>query len=151
MTPKDQMHYCIQVGVTLGEGRGDQLPPLQAWNGLLITNILQETCPRDCITESVVLALGEAILFFGRHSCNEGLLYCDAQDIEHGLMGSITWTGRTAQVEATVKTIQEGCRTIEDAVPERKMKDRGPGHPQRAPRIPKVFPPEVDPLLGWEL
>ena len=78
----------------------------------------------------MVLALGEAILFFRRCSHNDGLLYCDAQDIKHGLTGSVTWVERTAQVEMIVNTIQEGCRAIMDVVIEKKTKDRGPGHPQ---------------------
>ena len=95
-----------------------------------MTNILQQACPKDHITEAVVLAPEETILFFGWHSCNEGLLYCDAQDIEHVLTGSLTWAGRTAQVEKTVNTIQEGHRAITDAILEMKMKARGPGHPE---------------------
>ena len=129
MTPEDQMCYCIHVRVTLGEGRVDQPPPSHTWNGLLITNILQETCPRDHNTEAVVLALGEAILFFGRHLHNKGLLYCDAQGIEHSLMDSVTWAGRTAQVELTVNTIQEGHRAIADTILEKEMRATGPGHP----------------------
>ena len=130
ITPKDHTHYCVHTRVSLGEGRGDQPSPSHAWNWLLITNILQEVCPRDCITEAVVLVPGEAILFFGRCLHNEGLLHCDAQDIEHGLMGSITGAGRTAWVEATVKTLQEGHRAIADAILEMKTKARGPGHPK---------------------
>ena len=130
MTPEDQMHYCIHMKVTLGEGRGIQPPPSHALNVLLIADILQEACPRDHITEAVVLAPGEAILFFGRCLCNGGLLYCDAQDIDHGLRCSVMWTGRTAQVEVTANTIQEGHRAIVNAVLETKMNARGPGHPQ---------------------
>ena len=105
MTPKDQLWYCLHVRVTLGEEIGDQPPPSHTWNGLLIANILQEACQRDHITEAVILAPGEAILFFRRCSQNGGLLYCDTQDIEHGLMGSITWVRRTVQVEVTVNII----------------------------------------------
>ena len=76
---------------------------------MLITDILQEACPGDQITKAVVLVLGQAILFFGRCSCKEGLLYRNAQDIELGLKGHANWAGRTAQVEATVNTMQEGC------------------------------------------
>ena len=35
-TPNNWMHYCIHIRVTLGEGRGNQLPPSHVWNGLLI-------------------------------------------------------------------------------------------------------------------
>ena len=128
------MHYCIHVRVALGEGRGDQPPPSHVWNGLLIANILQEACPRDCITEAVVLALGVAILFFGRCSCNEGLLYRNAQDVKLSLRGPVTWAGRTSQVEATLHTIQEGHRAMVHAVMEKKTKTRGPGHSQELRR-----------------
>ena len=57
-------------------GGGDQPPPSQAWSGSLIANILQES--RDQITKAVVLVPGEVILFFGRWSLKEGLLYHNA-------------------------------------------------------------------------
>ena len=66
----------------LGDIGGDQPPPSQAWGGCLITNILQEAWPEDWITEAMVLSLGEAILFFSRHSRNEGLPYHRARDVE---------------------------------------------------------------------
>ena len=68
------MCYYIYVRVTHGEGMSEQPPP-HAWSGSLIADILQEACPKDQITEAIVLSLGEAILFFGRCSHNEGLLY----------------------------------------------------------------------------
>ena len=67
--------------MTLEEGKGDQPPPSHMWSGLLIADILQEGCPGDQITEAVVLAPGEAILFFGRCSLKEGLLSSNAEDI----------------------------------------------------------------------
>ena len=91
VTPNDCTHYCIHMRVTLGEGRGNQTPPSHKWNGLLIADILQEACPGDHITKPVVLALGEAILFFGRHSHNDGLHFRNVQDVELGLRCSITW------------------------------------------------------------
>ena len=50
----------------LGDGGGDQPPPPHAWEGGLITDILQEAWQDDCITEAVVLSPREVILFFGR-------------------------------------------------------------------------------------
>ena len=41
MTPDNQMHYCIHVRVTLGEG-GDQPLPSDAWRGSLIADMLQD-------------------------------------------------------------------------------------------------------------
>ena len=142
VTPNNSMNYCIHIRVTLGEGRDDQPQPSHTWNGSLIANTLQEACPRDYITEAVVLALGEAILFYGRHSCNEGLLYRNTQDVELHLRGPITKAGITAQEEATVCTMlegcramaDEGCRAMADAIMEKKIKTRGPGHPQGSRR-----------------
>ena len=45
-------------------------------------------------------------------------------------MGPVNWAGRTAQVEVTVNTVQEGHTVIADTIIEKKMKARGPGHPQ---------------------
>ena len=67
---EDQMCYCIHIRVTLGEGGGDQPPPPHAWSGLLIADMFQEGLEQQ-ITKAVVLAPGEAILFFGRQSLND--------------------------------------------------------------------------------
>ena len=130
ITPHDQLHYCIHVRVTLGERRGNQPPTSHVWNGSLIADILQEVCPRDWITKAVVLAPGKAVLFFGRCLHREGLLYRNVQDIELGLSGPVSWTGRMMQVEATVNPMQEGCWAIADAVIEKKMKAKRSGCPQ---------------------
>ena len=50
--------------MTLGEGGGNQPPPSHAWSGLLIADIFQDGL-KEQIIEAVVLAPGEAILFFG--------------------------------------------------------------------------------------
>ena len=106
----------------LGDRGGDQTPPSHSWGGCLITDILQEAWPEDLITEAVVLSPGEAILFFGRHSRNEGLPYHRARDVEFGLGGPFDWAGRPTQIEALIKTVQEGHCTIVKAVEEKKMK-----------------------------
>ena len=74
-----------------------------------------------------VLSPREAILFFGRHSRNEGPSYSRARDIEFSLGGLFNWAGRPAQMEASMKTIQDGCCGIVEAVVEKKMKARGSG------------------------
>ena len=73
---------------------------------------------------------GGAVLFFGRCLCKEGLLYRDTQDVKLSLRGPVSWAGRTAQEKATVKSMQEGHQAISDAIIEKKMKARDPGHPQ---------------------
>ena len=59
------MHYCIHVRVTLGEGGGNQPPPSHTGSGSLIADMFQEGLEEQ-ITEAVVLAPEEGILFFGR-------------------------------------------------------------------------------------
>ena len=115
--------------MTLRDGGYDQLPLPQAWEGGLITDILQETWPEDHITKAVVLLPGEAILFFSRHSKNEWLPYHRARDIEFGFGGPFNLARRSTQIEALRKPIQEGCCVIFKAMVERKMKARGPGQP----------------------
>ena len=90
--------------------------------------MLQEACPGDQITKAVVLAPREAILFFGRHSCREGLLCRKAKDVELTLRGPVNWAGRTVQVEVTTNTVQEGHQAIMGAVMEKKTKASRPGH-----------------------
>ena len=57
-----QACYCIHIRVTLGEGGGDQPPPSHAWSSL-IADMFQQGFDEQ-ITEAVVLAPREAILFF---------------------------------------------------------------------------------------
>ena len=64
---EDWMCYCIWVRVTLGEGGGDQPPPPHAWTCSLIANMSQGGL-EEWILEAVVLAPGEAVLFFGWQS-----------------------------------------------------------------------------------
>ena len=82
---------------------------------------------KEVITEAVALAPGEAILSFGRQCQKEGLPYMSARDVEFSLTGPVNWARRTAQVEATANTVQEGHWVIADDVMEKKMKARGQG------------------------
>ena len=91
-----------QHRVTLKEGKADQPPPSHVWSGSLIA----KACPGDWITEAVVLAPGEVVLFFRRHSLKEGLLYNNAWDVEFGLSGLVSWVGITALVEVSITTMK---------------------------------------------
>ena len=114
------------------------------WNGSLITNIFQDACPGDQITEAIVLAPGEAVLFFGRCSLQLGLLCNNVWDVEVSFCGPVNWGGRTVQVDTTINTMQEGCQAIADAVMEKKMKTRdlstpkGQGDPP-SPQLPPMM------------
>ena len=50
-------------------------------------------------------------------------------------MGPINWAGRTAYVEATVNTVQEGNQSIVNAVVEKRTKAWGPGYPCRITKV----------------
>ena len=155
-TPKDTRCYCIQVRVMLGDGGGNWPPPTHAWVGCFIFDILHEAWPEDQITETMVLSPGEAILFFGQCSRNEGLPYCRARNIEFGMGGLFNWAGRPTQIEALRKTVQEGCHTINEAVVEKKMKARGPGQPTHKGKAPQdsscsLWHQGVDMRLGGSL
>ena len=68
------------------------------------------------IMEAVVLALVEAILFFGWWSLKEGIPLGSTRDVGFSLTGPVNWVSRITQVEVTVNTIQAGCQAILDAV-----------------------------------
>ena len=126
---EDQMCYCVHIRATLREGECDQPPPSHAWSGSLIADMFQEGL------EEQVTKAGEAILFFGWQSCKEGLPLGYARDVGFSLMGLISWAGRTAEVVATVNTVQEGHQAISEAVVEKRTKARGPGHPHRTMKV----------------
>ena len=108
-------------------GRGDQPQPCHTWSGSLIADMFQEDL-EEGITKAVVLAPGEAILFFGWWSLKEGLPLGNSRDVRFSLTGPVNGAGRTAQVEATANTVQEGLQATVDAVVEKRTKARGPGH-----------------------
>ena len=62
--PEDQTCYCIHVRVTMGEEGGNHPPPSHARSGSLIVDMFQEGLEEQ-ITEAVVLAPVEVVLFFG--------------------------------------------------------------------------------------
>ena len=64
----------------------------------------QQAWSEDWIAKAMVLSPGEAILFFGRCSRNEGLPY--------PLGGQFNGARRPTQIEASWKIMQEGCHTI---------------------------------------
>ena len=61
---EDWTHYCINIRVTFGKGEGDQPPPFHAKSVLLIADMFQSGL-EEWITKAIILAQGEATLFFG--------------------------------------------------------------------------------------
>ena len=118
---------CSHQSDSRGEG-GDQPPPSHAWSRSLIADMFQED-HKEWITKALALASGEAILFFGRWSCKEGLSYTSARDVGFILTDAVNWAARTVQVEVTVNTVPEACWAIANVVMEKKMKAKKLGHP----------------------
>ena len=133
-TPDDWMHCCIHVTMTLGEG-GDQPTLSHVWSKSLIAHKFQDDL-KELITKAVILAPGEAILFFGRQLHKEGLPFGSARDVRFRLKGSVNWAERLPQVEATVNTVQEGHQAIADTVMEMKKKAREWGKPSYLQLVP---------------
>ena len=92
----------------------------------LVEDMLQEA--RTGLTKAVVTGPGRAILFYGRHSMREGLKADEARDAAFLLTGAAMWVGKPAYPTADPITIQEGKRAIAQAVPDNRVKARGPGH-----------------------
>ena len=100
--------------MTLTDELGDVPPPSHAWMAPVVEDMLQEA--RAGLTEAVVIGLGRAILFYGRHLMGEGLKADEARDAAFLLTGAGTWVGKLAYLTADPMTIQEGRRAIAQAI-----------------------------------
>ena len=114
--------------MTLTDELGDIPPPPHAWMAPVVEDMLQEA--RAGLTESVAIGPSRAILFYGRHSMGEGLKADKARDAAFLLTGAGMWVGKLAYLTANQMTIQEGRRTIAQAVSDNTVKARGPGCPR---------------------
>ena len=114
--------------MTLTDELGDVPPPSYAWMAPVVEDMLQEA--RAGLTEAVVISPGRAILFYGRCLMGEGLKADKARDAAFLLTGAGMWVGKSAYLTADPMTIQEGRRTITQAISDNRVKARGPGHPR---------------------
>ena len=117
--------YCLEIWVTLTDELGDvphhhMLGCHQWW---------KICCKKPELTEAVVIGPGRAILFYERRLMGEGLKADEARDAVFLLTGAGTWVGKSAYLTADPMTIQEGRRTIAQAVLDNRVKVRGPGLP----------------------
>ena len=71
---------------------------------------------RTRLTKAVVIGPSREVPFYGRHSMGEGLTVDDARDAAFLLTGAGTWVGKSAYLTADPMTIQEGRRTIAQAI-----------------------------------
>ena len=89
--------------------------------GSIVTDVFSKT--KD-LTKAVVLVPGQAVLFFGRGSQDEGIFYQEVLDIAFQLSGDVIWIGRPVAVEVTTLTVQEGCRAVMQATVENPVDTR---------------------------
>ena len=69
----------------------------------------------------------------------EGLKADKVRDAAFLLTGAGTWVGKSAYLTTNPMTIQEGRRTIAQAILDNRVKARGPGHPWINPQAHQPF------------
>ena len=115
--------------MTLTDELGDVPPPSHAWTAPVVEDMLREA--RAGLTEAVVISPGRAILFYGRHLIGEGLKADEGKGCH--IPPHRSWDlGRKIGLSHCTDpvTIQEGRKTIAQAILHNRVKARGPGHPQ---------------------
>ena len=118
------MKYCLEM---LTEELGAIPQPSHSWTAPLVEDMLFKA--RTGITEAVVIGLGRAVLFYGRHSMGEGLRAEEARDTAFLLTGAGTWVGKLAYLTTDPMTIHAGRRAIAQAISDNRVKVRGPRCP----------------------
>ena len=121
-------NYCLSIQVTLTDELGDVPPPSHTWMAPVVEDVLQET--RAGLMEAVVIGPGRAILFYGRHSMEEGLKVDEARDATFLLTSAGTWVGKSAYLTTDPMTLKEGKMAIAHAVSDNRVKARGLGRPR---------------------
>ena len=89
--------------MTLTEELGAILPPSNSWTAPLVEDVLHDA--RTGLTEAVVTGLGRAVLFYGRHSMEQGLTTDKARDATFLLTGADMWVGKLAYLTTDPMTI----------------------------------------------
>ena len=108
------MKYCLEIHVTLMEELGAVPPPSHSWMAPFVKDMLHDA--RTGLREAVVTDPGRAVLFYGRHSMQQGLTVDEARDAAFLLTGAGTWVGKLAYLATDPMTIQEGKRAIAQAI-----------------------------------
>ena len=106
--------HCLEIHVTLTEKLGAVPPPSHFWMRTLMEDMLHDA--RTKLTKAVVIGLGRAVLFYGRHSMGEGLTTDEARDALFLLPGAGMWVGKLAYLTTDPMTIQEGRWAIAQAI-----------------------------------
>ena len=89
--------YCLEIQVTSTKDGGTTPPPPHTLQVPVMVDMLQDG--KSGLTEAVVMAPGQAILFYGRQPLG-GLSLGKVWDATFMLSGVISWVGRQAQLNA---------------------------------------------------
>ena len=84
--------HCLEIHVTLTEELGTVPPPSHSWTAPLVEDMLCDVTTG--LTEAVVTGPGRAVLFYRKHSMEEGLTADEARDATFLLNGAGTWVGK---------------------------------------------------------
>ena len=94
------MPYCLQVDVFSKTDPTHPPPPPHAWMAGVIRDILIRFVPN--VWEIILIGLGSAILFFGRHAyLREGLFPLEAEELAASVNQEVEWVGQIVEVQAT--------------------------------------------------
>ena len=92
--------------MTLTEELGAVLQPSHSWTAALVEDMLCDV--RIGLTKVVVTGPGKVVLFYGRHSLEEGITADKARNATFLLTRVGMWVGKPAYLSANPMTIQEG-------------------------------------------
>ena len=106
MPDNPEMWYCLGIQVISTEGGGATPPPPHVWQEPVVEDMFPDG--KSGLTKAVVMGPGQAILFFGRQSLEEGLSLGDVRDAMFMLLGAISWVGKQAQLNANLLNPWEG-------------------------------------------
>ena len=109
--------HFLEIHVTLTKELRAVPPLSHAWMTPLVEDMLCNA--RTSLTKAVVMGPGRAIIFYGRHSLEEGPTLGKARDAAFLLTEVGTWVGKPAYLATDHMTIQEGRWVIAQAVTER--------------------------------
>ena len=126
---EDWTCYCIQLRVTIGEGRGDQTPPPLAWICLLIANMFQDRPWRMNYRSNGLGPQGGDLILWSTIT-QRGASLGDARDAGFCLGDHINLAGREALVKTMMSSVQESHWAISNAAMIMGTKARVAGHPK---------------------
>ena len=132
-----ETQYCLEIQVISTKDGGITPPPPHTWQAPVVEDMVWDG--KSGLTEAVVTGPSWAILFYGWWLLGEGLSLGEVRDTLFTLSGAICWVGKQALLSANPVSLGEGWWLITQAITERCIKPRGPGHPCIIPHASTLF------------